>query len=311
MCQPRQPCEVLGEDRVALVRHRRRPLLPLGEEFLRLAHFGALQVADFGRQPLHRGRDDSEGGEEHRVPVAGDDLRRDRFDGQPEPARDVRLHRRVEVGEGSHRAGDGADRDLRSRRGEALAVAGELGPGLRHFQPEGRRLGVHAVAAADAGRAHVFARAALQRGEQRVEVGEKDVGGAGELHGEAGVEHVRRCHAAVHEARLVADMFCDVGEKGDDVVPDLAFDGVDARDLEAPARRDGGRHAFGDRAQRLLRLAGVAFDIQPDAKPRLRGPDRRHRRARVARDHRSTGRARRVPGPAFNAARRRYCRRRR
>ena len=53
-----RPSEVFGEHGVALVRHRRRPLLPLGEIFLRLQHFAALQVTDLGGEPFDRRRDD-------------------------------------------------------------------------------------------------------------------------------------------------------------------------------------------------------------------------------------------------------------
>ena len=75
----------------------------------------------------------------------------------------------------------------------------------------------------------VLERAALQRREQRVEIGEQDVGGLCQLHREAGVEHVARGHALVDEARLGADMLGEVGQKGDHVVMGLALDLVDAR----------------------------------------------------------------------------------
>ncbi|MDH4981795.1 hypothetical protein [Hyphomicrobium sp. D-2] len=39
-----------------------------------------------------------------------------------------------------------------------------------------------------------------------------------ELHREAGVEHVARRHALMHEARFRADNFGDPGQEGDDVV---------------------------------------------------------------------------------------------
>ena len=54
--QPREAGQVLGQHRVALVRHRRRALLARREIFLRLQHLGALQVADLDRQPLDRAR---------------------------------------------------------------------------------------------------------------------------------------------------------------------------------------------------------------------------------------------------------------
>ena len=61
------------------------------------------------------------------------------------------------------------------RRDQALLGALELGIGLRELQPEGGRLGVDAVAAADGGVSLVLEGAALQRGEQRVEIGEQEV----------------------------------------------------------------------------------------------------------------------------------------
>ena len=142
------------------------------------------------------------------------------------------LHARVDVGEGADRAGDGAGGDLLARRDEPRAAARELGIGLRQLEAEGGRLGMDAVGAADGGRHLVLEGAALQRGEQRVDVGEQEVGGARELHGEAGVEHVRRGHALVDEARVRADELGEMREEGDDVVLHLALDLVDALDVE-------------------------------------------------------------------------------
>ena len=67
----------------------------------------------------------------------------------------------------------------------------ELGIGAGQLEAEGGRLGVDAVAAADGQRILVLEGAPLQRRQQRVEIGEQQVGGAHELDGEAGVEHVR------------------------------------------------------------------------------------------------------------------------
>ena len=78
----------------------------------------------------------------------------------------------------------------------------------------------------------VLARAALQRGIELFDVGDQKVGGAHELHVEAGVEHVGRRHALVHEARFRADDLGEMGEEGDDVVLGLALDLVDPRDVE-------------------------------------------------------------------------------
>ena len=89
-----------------------------------------------------------------------------------------------------------------------------------------------AVRAADGRRQLVLERAALERGEQPVDVGDQEVGGARQLHVEAGVEHVGRGHALMHEARLRPDDLGQMGQEGDDVVLDLALDLVDALDVE-------------------------------------------------------------------------------
>ncbi len=70
-------------------------------------------------------------------------------DGEPHLGRHVRLDARIDVGEGADRAGDRAGRHLLAGGDKALAAARELGIGLRQLEPEGDRLGVDAVRAAD------------------------------------------------------------------------------------------------------------------------------------------------------------------
>ena len=53
------------------------------------------------------------------------------------------------MGEGADRAGDGAGGDLLAGAHQPLAGAGELGIGDSELEPEGGRLGMDAVAAAD------------------------------------------------------------------------------------------------------------------------------------------------------------------
>ena len=79
--QARDAAQVLGQDRVLLVRHRRRALLPLAERLRRLAHLGALPVADGDRQPLDGGAQPRQRQEVGGVPVARHDLRRDHLAG--------------------------------------------------------------------------------------------------------------------------------------------------------------------------------------------------------------------------------------
>jgi hypothetical protein len=153
---------------------------------------------------------------------------------------------------------------------------------------------VDAVRAADGRRQFVLEGAALERGEQGVGIGNQDVGGAHQLHVEAGVEHVRRGHAGMHEARLGSDDFGKVRQEGDDVVLDLGLDGVDAGNVEF-----GGFAFFPDLLCGVLRddadlghgLGGVRLDLEPDAELGFRRPDRDHVGAGIARDHAASPRA--------------------
>ena len=144
----------------------------------------------------------------------------------------------------------------------------------------------------------VFEGAALERGAHLVDALDQKVGGAHELHVEAGVEHVRRGHALMDEPRLRPDDLGEMGEEGDDVVLDLALDLVDAGDVEVGVlafRPDGLRRFLRHDAERGERVGGMGFDLEPDPVARLRVPDRGHLGPGVAGDH-GPGSTR--PGPA-------------
>ena len=168
-------------------------------------------------------------------------------------------------------------------------AAVELRIGLRELQPERGRLGMDAMRAADRRRHLVLDSAALERGIELVDVGNQYVGGAHELHIEAGVEHVGRRHPGMHKARLGTDDLGEMREEGDDVVLDLALDGVDARHVEGrvPAFVPdflGGR--LRDDPELRHGVGGMRLDLEPDAEARLRLPQRSHLGTGVARDHR-------------------------
>ena len=74
---PREAGDALGGDRVALVRHRARALLAGAERLLDLAHLGALEVADLGREALEPGAGERDRLQQLGVAVARDDLGRD------------------------------------------------------------------------------------------------------------------------------------------------------------------------------------------------------------------------------------------
>ena len=107
--QPRHPGDPLGEDRVALVRHRAAALLAGAERLERLPDLGALEVADLDRDPLERPAQDGERREELGVPVAADDLGRGRVRGESEPVEHVALDLGADVRVRADRARDRAD----------------------------------------------------------------------------------------------------------------------------------------------------------------------------------------------------------
>ena len=144
-----QAGQVLAQHRVALVRHRRRALLARVEELLRLAHFAALQVAHFGRQPLDPARDHGERAEIGGMAVARDDLGGYRFDGQAELLGHIRLNARVHMGEGADGAADRGHRHFGTRCQQPGAIARKFCVVAGELQAEAGGLGMDAVAAAD------------------------------------------------------------------------------------------------------------------------------------------------------------------
>ena len=138
------------------------------------------------------------------------------------------------------------------------------------------------------GREFMFEGAAFQRGEQGVDVREKNVGRPRELHRKTGVEHVGRGHALMDEARLGPDEFGEMGQKGDDVMMRDLLDRVDPRHVEGdmaglfPDRLGG---LFRDDADFGQRVAGMRLDLEPDAKAGLRLPEGGHFGTGIAGDH--------------------------
>ena len=151
--QPRQPDDLLAADRVALVRHRRRALLPFGERLLDFADLGLLQPANLERELLERRGRDGERRQQLRVPVALDDLRRHRRRLEPEAAADVRLDRGGRCANVPTAPESLPTLIVVARAPHPLDVALHFRVPERQLQAEGHRLGVHAVRAADHRRA--------------------------------------------------------------------------------------------------------------------------------------------------------------
>src|SRR5216683_5855001 len=95
----------------------------------------------------------------------------------------------------------------------------------------------------------------------------------------------------MHEARLGADDFRQMGEEGDDVVLGFALDLVDPRDVEGRVFGLGPDRLCGvlrNHAEFRLRIRRVRLDLEPDLEARLRLPDGGHFRAGVAGNHSTT-----------------------
>jgi hypothetical protein len=284
---PGQPADALAQDRVALVRHRRGPLLPTAERLLQLAHLRALPVPHLQRDRLADGGDDRERADPLRDPVAQHDLRRDRGRRQPQGGRDLLLDRRIDVGVGAHRAGDLADRDR---------LAGPQQPVARARHPErevgnpvapGVGLGVHAVGAADPHRRTVRQAVVAQRCHELGGAADEQVGRLGELHAERRVEQVRRRHAVVDVSSRVArvGVVGPGGQERDDVVLGHRLDRGDRLGggrRGGPHRRD---RVGGHDARPGVRLEHQRLDPAPQLVLVRVAPDAAHLGQGVALDH--------------------------
>ena len=148
-------------------------------------------------------------------------------------AADVRLDFGRDLREGAHGAGNLPDADIVDGFLKTREMARHFLIPERQLQSEGDRLGVHAVRAADHHGPFIFARLAAQHVHEVFDVLFDQRRSFFELHRQRRVHHVRRGHADMEIARIVADRFCDRAQKRDDLVLDLGFDRADALHIEA------------------------------------------------------------------------------
>ena len=283
--EARQAAHLLRADRVALVRHRARARLARRERLLRLEDFGALEIPDLERDLLERGREERERAHELGVPVALDDLGGDRLRDEPELAADLLLDVGVDVSEGPHRARDLPDPHGLLGPPQALEVSARLGMPEGRLEPEGGRLGVDAVGAADHQRLLVGEGEPAERLAEALEAVEQQVGGALELERERGVDDVRRRQPQVDEPGVRADGLLELGEKGDDVVARGGLELVDPPGVDPRRAADPLDRLARDPAPPRVHLADGQFDLEPGGVPRRRAPQGAHLVARVAGNH--------------------------
>src|SRR5262245_51180523 len=146
---PGETADPLGDDRVALVRHRRGALLTAPERLLHLAHFRAREIADLESEPLERGGKKRKRGEERCMSIALEDLGRARRRLQAERLTGNSLHpgrgRRVRP----DRAGELSDAHTLQSGFDPFAIPRKLEGPAGELEPERRRLCVDSVRTPD------------------------------------------------------------------------------------------------------------------------------------------------------------------
>ena len=187
----RQSADALGDDRVALVRHRRRALLALAERLLHLGDLGSRQVPDLGREALERGSGDGQRRQELRVPVALDDLRRRRLGLETQALAGDPLDLGIDRGVIADRARELSDpHAFQCLRDAALRTIELEGPD-RELEAERRRLRMDAVRAADRQRQPMLVCPLHHRLERPVDPREDQFAGSPQLESQRGVHDIR------------------------------------------------------------------------------------------------------------------------
>ena len=141
----REAADAFRHLRVPLVRHCRRTLHSLAERLFHLAHLGAGEVADLGREALERCRAEGKRRQQFRVAVARDDLRRERVRLEPEPLAREPLDLRFDLRVRADGAGELTDAIRLECRDHARAGAVELERPAGELPAERRRLGMDTV----------------------------------------------------------------------------------------------------------------------------------------------------------------------
>jgi hypothetical protein len=170
-----------------------------------------------------------------------------------------------------------------SRARAILAL--QVGVPQRELQPEGHRLGVHAVGAPDHRRGPVLVGAPAEDAGQGVHAAEDQVAGLHQLQRERRVDHVRRGEAEVQPPGRGPHVLGHRRREGDDVVLRGLLDLVDSGDVEGAALADVGGGLGGHQALGGHRPGGGHLHAQPAVELPLLAPDGGHLGMGVAANH--------------------------
>jgi hypothetical protein len=279
--------EALPGDGIALVWHGAAAFLALGEGFLGFEHLGALEVAEFDGPTLDARANEGKCGLKFGMDVALDNLGGNRRRLQAEPFADCGFNRRGQVGAGANGTGQLAHGHPLARGHQTFECPVKFIVHERQLEAKGRRLGVDAVAAADAGRELVFARLFGDGGAQGLHVLKQDVRRLHHLDGERSIADVAAGQAEMEPAAGRAfDFLGNGGGEGDDVVIEdflqFLLPRHEAGQIGKPLFRAGfdfGEVGFGHDAFSDERFGSEEFDLQPEAKLVFIRPDGPHFRA--------------------------------
>ena len=271
--------------RVALVGHGRGALLTGAERLFDFQDFGALQVAQLGRNPFQRAADQGQGREEGRVTVAGHNLGGNRLGPERESAAHKGFDLRVDIGKCADHARDFTVGNVLAGLTQTGLAALHLGVPVGGFEAKGYRLGVDAVGAADRQGLGVLAGQTCEDRQQGLNIGQQEVGRLAQLDGKRGVDDVRRGQAQVQVAPGLTQRLGHGRHKSDHIVLDLGLNLPHAGQVQdrPPAK------FFGCGARNLAvfgqRLAGQQLHLQPLGEFVLFRPNLTHDRAGIAFNH--------------------------
>ena len=206
---------------------------------------------------------------------------------------DISLDPRRQVRAGAHRAGDFAHRRDLPRPLQPRQGAPELIVHQRELEAEGGRLGMNAVAAADAGGELMLLRAPRDARPNRPHIRHQQVRALRHLHGVGGVAHVAAGQAKVEPAAGgVVDSLSHGGGEADDVMVEdflqLLLPRDQAGEVGEPTVTAGLdlREVLGRHHPFLhQRLAGQELDSQPEPELVFIRPDGPHFWTRVTLNH--------------------------
>ena len=264
----REPADPLGDDRVPLVRHRRRALLAAAERLLHLADLGAREVPDLERERVERGGDDRERRQQLGVAVALEDLRRGRRGLEPEPLAGEPLELGIGRGVGADGARELADaHPLERARDAARGRAPARTPSRRaSARTSSARHGRRACgrSAASRGAPRPARRRPRRRGRGPARI---SAPACAHLQRERRVDDVGGGEAVVEPAALLAELLGDGVDEGGGVVVQRRLELGDP----LRARRDGVR---GDARRCVLAARLRARPRRPSRRARLRATRR-------------------------------------